>query len=555
MSAPSPRRALQWTLLAALARALAMPGFLGSLGWLLLIPAICFRVAGWRQGAGWKTDYLGGLVYWTISFVFLVHVFLLVPVGAAIILATAWLVEGWCFRLLNRRFSVSVAALLALPLAEFLRMKWFYLAVGGVPWANLGFALAPSPALPLASILGEGGFVILAVAFGLMPWSLWQGKGAERRVAAVAPAILLLSSGLLYLLPGTPEAEGSLRCLTIQPMIRIDEKHGGLNASEFFKREDKITQEAFEAGENPELVIWAETMWPFAAVEQESIGIMRRPWPNQPVEERAMQDLQYEQSLMVRYLLAQGRDRPHFLTGAHFYYPVQPSDPPEVLSPRGTEFLLFDASGNLLQHFSKHKLVPFGESLPFEGKFPGAEAISRLFQRVSGLRPDFARTQQTGPLREVDGLPRLGGAVCWENVFEDTFRMQADAGAQAFLILSNEDWFGLDGIEMAQMVQATRLRALETGLSILRSTNTGVTCLVSPDGHVEAPLQPGETGWWGVDLPLRPVAGWLTPYRAFGWLLLPSWSLLAALLALLSWWKPALKPSQERMLDPLPGEG
>lgn len=555
MSPTSPRRALQWTLLAALARALAMPGFLGGFGWLLLFPAIGFRVAGWQQGARWKIDYLGGILFWTISFIFLVHVFLLVPLGAAIILGSCWVVEGWLFRLLNRRFSVSVSALLALPLAEFLRMKWFYLAVGGVPWANLGFALAPSPALPLASVLGEGGLVILAVALGLMPWCLWRTQGRERQVAAVAPIMIVVSAGLVMILPGTPNPEDSLRCLTVQPMIRIDEKHGGLNASEFFDREDKVTQDAFQAGERPDLVIWAETMWPFAAVEQDSIGIMRRPWPNQPVEERGMQDLQYEQSLMVRFLLARAENRPHFLTGAHFYYPVQPSDSPDVLSPRGTEFLLFDSSGNLLQHFSKHKLVPFGESLPFGGNFPGAEAISRLFQQVSGLRPDFARTEQTGPLKEVDGLPRLGGAVCWENVFEDTFRMQADMGAQAFLILSNEDWFGLGGIEMEQMVEATRLRALETGLSILRSTNTGVTCLVSPDGTVEAPLKPGETGWWGVDLPLRPVAGWLTPYRAFGWLLLPTWSLLAVLLALLSWWKPAQKPLEERQLDPLSGEG
>jgi len=515
-----------------------MPGLLGGFGWLLLFPAVSWRVHGWRQGSGWRHDYQGGVLFWLISFAFLIHVTWLAPLGAAVILASCWVVEGLLFRLLRRRFQDATAALLALPLAEFLRMKWFYLAVGGVPWANWGFALSPSPAFRLAPILGEGGLVLLAVALGLLPWCLLQPPRQGRRLAAAAPLLVLAASLALLLHRPPPEPIGTLRCLVIQPMIRIDEKHGGLDAQSFFRREDEVTQEAFQAGEQPDLVIWGETMWPFAAVEQDSIGLMRRPWTNRPMEERAMADLQEEQRLMVRFLLAPAANRPHFLTGAHFYYPVQPDEPPEMLSPRATEFLLFQANGELLQHFSKHRLVPFGETLPLRGRFPGAEWLSRTFQRYFGLRPDFAQSTTTGPLTEVDGLPRLGGAVCWENVFEDTFRMQADAGAQAFLILSNEDWFGLDGIEMAQMVAATRLRAAETGLSMLRATNTGISCLVTPQGLVDAPLAPGETGWWGVDLPLRPVAGWTTPYRAYGWLLLPTWSLLAALLALLSWWRP-----------------
>lgn len=551
----SGRRPLAGTVASALARGLAVPGFLGPIGWLLLLPAVSWRVHAWEQGARWRSDMLGGVVFWLLAFCFLVHVHPLAPPGAALILSSCWIVEGLLYRVLRRRFSAPGAALLALPLAEYLRMTWFYLAVGGVPWASLGFILAPSPAIALAPFLGEGGLVVLATAFGLIPFALTRARGEGRRIAAVAPLLVLISAGVVAWSPPLPTTEDTLRCLTIQPMIRVEEKHGGLTATAFFKREDALTQRAFAAGEAPDLVIWAETMWPFAAVEPDSSGLMRRPWPNRPVEERAMVDLQKEQRELVRFLLAPAANQPHFLTGAHFYYPVQPEDGPDALSPRNTEFVLFDAGGDLLQHFSKHQLVPFGETLPFGGNFPGADWLSRTFQRHFGLRPDFARTANTGPLTEVDGLPRLGGAVCWENVFESTFRMQADAGAQAFLILSNEDWFGLDGLEMEQMVEATRLRAAETGLAILRSTNTGVTCLVLPDGSVASELPPGVEGWWAVDLPLRPAAGWTTAYRAAGWLLLPSWSLVAAIFGAWALARPRPRSQAPVPLDPSGGEG
>ncbi|MHC4380913.1 MAG: hypothetical protein ACYSU1_07470, partial [Planctomycetota bacterium] len=118
------------------------------------------------------------------------------------------------------------------------------------------------------------------------------------------------------------------------------------------------------------------------------------------------------------------------------------------------------------------------------------------------------------------------------------YRSQADAGAQAFVILANEDWFGQDGLEMAQMVSATRLRAAETGLAMLRATNTGLTCLVSADGTVDYGIPPGEEGWWAVDLPIAEVGGASSSYRSWGWRVAPFWAGLGLLLALLGLLRP-----------------
>lgn len=536
--------ALILTLLAAVTRALAMPGWMGSGAWPLIFVAVALRILAWRKGQRLWHDYLGGVVFWCFTFSFLTNinphpiagagaVF-----GASLILGSCWWVEGLLVRLLQRRLSLPVAALLALPTAEYLRMTWFYLGVGGVPWASLGLALEPSILYPYARVFGEFGLLLLATTGGVLLASLPLGQG--RRPAGLCFLGLLLLGAPFV---AAPEVEDrSLRCLTIQPNVSVEDKNILMSAFDFFGTQYEVTKDAFLAGEEPDILLWAETMWPFPAVEEGQEGFMSRPWPHKPDEVRTMKSVQERQEELVQVTLSLAPERTYFLTGAHFYYPLTEEELGSRQSVRNTEFVLFNHEGRLLDHFSKQELVPFGEYLPFGGAFPGAATLSRKVHEATGLRPDFSRTDTTGPLPPTEGLPSLGGLVCWENMFEAPFRKQADAGAEAMIILSNEDWFGLKGLEMAQMMSATRLRAAETGLAVLRATNTGVTSLVQADGSVEIGLEPGTQGWWGVDLPLKTEAK--SPYRSWGWILAPLWSLVGGLMALFGLIRP-VRCSQE----------
>lgn len=542
--------ALWLTILAALLRAFSMPGWFGDWMWPLVIVSVVLRILAWEKQPRLWVDYVGGVVFWLVAFSFLQHVQVLAPLPAALILGSCWWVEGVLYRFLRTRLSTSFAAFLALPAAEYLRMKFFYLGVGGVPWASMGLALEPSPLYPYARVLGESGLVILAVGVGVSIWALWKERNMRPSLV-----LLVLLFGASPWLSAPVQPTESLRCLTIQPNVSVEEKNGTwLTATEFFNVQKDVTWEAFKTGEQADLVIWAETMWAYPAAEEGAKGFMRRPWPHKPDEITDMFDVTYRQRLMVEALLARADNEPYFLTGAHFYYPVLKEELETEYSQRGTEFVLFDARGKLLDHFSKQELVPFGESLPFGGDFPGAKAIRKWVHNTFGLRPDFQKTEDAGPLDGIAALPALGGTVCWENVFEAPYRRQANAGAQAFVILSNEDWFGPEGLEMHQMVAATRLRAAEAGLAMLRATNTGYTCLVKSDGEVVYGIEPNTPGWWGVDLPIASTNAKATPYRLGGYLLAPIWAAIASILALLSilqiGWKRRIQGKKTKVLDP-----
>jgi apolipoprotein N-acyltransferase len=154
--------------------------------------------------------------------------------------------------------------------------------------------------------------------------------------------------------------------------------------------------------------------------------------------------------------------------------------------------------------YRKVHLLPFGEYMPWQ---PVSGWILEHFNlRLSHFTPGSADQ----PLLRAGGYPFIT-SICYEDAFsENALRGLQDA---AYLVnATNDAWFG-DSIEPHQHLQNARMRALETGRYLLRSTNTGVTAIVSPDGRIlkQAPLFT-TTALTGT---IRPMTG-LTPYAWIG---------------------------------------
>ncbi len=129
------------------------------------------------------------------------------------------------------------------------------------------------------------------------------------------------------------------------------------------------------------------------------------------------------------------------------------------------------------QRYAKNHLVPFGEySPPLFGWFYAWANIPMSDQTPGGRhQPPMIFDDQ-----------RIGINICYEDVFGAEIATAA-ADATILLNLSNLAWYG-DSLAQPQHLQMARIRALETGRPMLRSTNTGMTAAVLPDGRVEAVL-------------------------------------------------------------------
>ncbi len=140
---------------------------------------------------------------------------------------------------------------------------------------------------------------------------------------------------------------------------------------------------------------------------------------------------------------------------------------------------LFNPQGELVARYDKVHLVPFGEYVPFRKMFSFA---SGLTEQVG----EFNRGSSRQPLQAGD--QSLGVFICYESIFPDEVRRFALNGAQVFVNISNDGWYGDSGA-YAQHLRQARMRAIENSRWLLRDTNTGVTAAIDPYGRIVASVE------------------------------------------------------------------
>ena len=182
---------------------------------------------------------------------------------------------------------------------------------------------------------------------------------------------------------------------------------------------------------------------------------------------------------------------------------------------RGEEFRYYNSlvsiTGDRPQAYRKRHLVPFGEFIP-----PGFRWILAILHIPLS---DFARGADAQPPITAGGIP-FGVAICYEDIFGEEV-IDALPAAQVLVNVSNDAWFG-ESFAADQHLQASQMRALETGRWMVRSTNTGASAAIDERGRVIKRLPPFASGTLVEQV--TPRIG-MTPYARTG-----NWPVLAMLL-------------------------
>jgi apolipoprotein N-acyltransferase len=133
--------------------------------------------------------------------------------------------------------------------------------------------------------------------------------------------------------------------------------------------------------------------------------------------------------------------------------------------------------GDWLGAYNKMHLVPFGEYVPFKRIFGFAGGLTK---EVGDFSPGTSRAA-------LQAGSKLGVFICYESIFPDEIRQLAANGAEVFVNISNDGWYGDSGA-YAQHLKQARMRAVENDRWLLRDTNTGVTASIDPYGRVVATI-------------------------------------------------------------------
>lgn len=390
-------------------------------------------------------------------------------------------VFGWLAWRTLRDGGLFPAVPLLFTAHEMVRMSW---PETGYGWILLGQALAASPLLVQVADLGG----VLAVTFvgasaATALWALVSGRPGR------VPAACVVAGALLYgiVRPATLGApqEGPL-LVSIQPGFPQQLKEAPAAEGLRWERCLALTQDLGRAHPEADLLVFPETMWPWwqeCLLDGRSDAAARQG----PASARLDAALAAAASRLAAHRAelsaAFAGQRTSQLLGVPSSLAV---DSGEILLLNSA--LLFPPQGPALARYDKHILIPGGEYVPFRGTLPAALRawLDRMVRELADFVPDLA----PGPGARVLRLPAADGAdalpfgvtICFENAYGAYTSEFVAQGARFLVNLSNEGWFGTSP-EFDHMELQSVLRAVETRRALFRSTNTGISCLVRPDGR------------------------------------------------------------------------
>ena len=336
----------------------------------------------------------------------------------------------------------------ALVLAPFLwvAVELARTRITGFPWALLGIAQVDNVALSrIAAWTGVYGvsFEILLVNMAVAAAFLVPRQKRGPMLAASIAAAAVLQAGRLV---EPPPAGTDHAALLVQQNIPVSANWSPAYYQQTLTELASLTLSATRnAGAKLDLIVWPESPAPF--------------FTNEPHFREAVSELARQAKVPV-------------VAGAIG------SDSPTVNSegPLFNSAVLVTSSGEWQGRYDKAHLVPFGEYLPFPS----------LFSFAGGLTKEVGQFERGTSRRPLDaGRQQLGTFICYESIFPDEVRQFARSGAQVFVNISNDGWYGDSGA-YAQHLNQTRMRAIENDRWILSATDTGVTASIDPYGRVTA---------------------------------------------------------------------
>ena len=130
----------------------------------------------------------------------------------------------------------------------------------------------------------------------------------------------------------------------------------------------------------------------------------------------------------------------------------------------------------------------------------------------------------------VRGEDKVGSLICFEVTIDELHYDLIDQGASALMVQTNSSDFG-KSVQGVQLAAISRMRAIETGRTVVSISTVGVSGIYAPDGKVVEELESFEPGAMVSDIVLRTDK---TPAMVFGRYIEPTAFALTLLLTLLA---------------------
>lgn len=334
-------------------------------------------------------------------------------------------------------------------------LEWARMYVGtGFPWASLAASQWERPVvLQLASWTGFYGVSFVIVFFNLciagflrQRFVLREKQGLSWELFLGFSVLAMLIFWFVKLSPSMRDREPLFSAALIQPYIPASLKWTQEQAIETLEVLEVYTYKATQEL-SPEVIIWPEAAPPAPINGDSFVG----EW----IESLA-------QELAVPIVTGSLSDEE-----GHWYNGIFVVDPEK---------------GIQASYYAKRRRVPFGEYVPFR------DYVWKFVDKIVPLPEDILASQEASlmDLSIHEKIYRLGGLICYEDVFARIARQEAMA--DVFIVVTNDSWFG-EKAGAFQHAAESVLRAVENGRPFVRCGNGGWSGWIDERGNIREVLQ------------------------------------------------------------------
>lgn len=491
-------------IISAFIYSMAFPGFVTSKGFgLIAFFALIPVLAIIRNTSAFATGIYGFLFgvsfyiffnYWLPGFHKLAILIVTIIKGSEMVLLFLALKAADSF---FKKRGYILQALIWVSYA-YLAESWF----AGYPYGNIGYSLyLYLPLMQIAEITGVWGIIFML----LLPQTFlaryvadaFSGKSESivsylkrNRIFTCVYIVLFI----LWLLFGfvrlgkwrNEEPDRTWRVATVQH--NHDSWKGGLSTYRTnFSNLRRLSLEAIRR--NPEIVVWSETAF-----------IPSVDWHmNYSYEETDKISSNEKTAALVKEFVDFGEELGlPLLTGNPRGVLKDPTKGPvledgDLNRSDYNTVILFD-DGKIKQSYAKQHLVPFTEHFPYEKQLPW------LYNMLLANDYNWWLAGTEPVVFEAAGV-KFSTPICYEDTFGFHSAEFVKNGSEVIVNLTNDRWSGCAEAAI-QHAQIATLRSVETRKSMVRSTNSGYTCLILPTGEIKDPVEQFKMTWHIYDVPV-----------------------------------------------------
>jgi len=513
------------------------------LAWVSLVPfilacSLCPRRTKPKTLA--LAAYIVSLCYWLGNLYWIVPVTIVGWIAFCLYTALLWPILALCLRYCRIK---KIPLFLTVPILTVGAERLQGVFLGGFFWRFLAHSQYQNITLiQIADIFGAGGVsFLIAMVNGLLAELIIAAVSChpERSEGSPLPVKIIKFFASLRL---TLFLKTTLVCATLVAAVaygrwRISQEDefveaGPVAASlqssvpQSVKRTFKAGQEIFDglmkqskagAEAGAELIVWPETM--VQAILDKNV------WPFLVSAE--------DDKALDKALREHSKETAFVLVGAYGAQVQQGKDLGISLARYNSAFLYRPDGRKDDSRYDKIHLVPFGEFLPFRKSWPWLYNFLMKFTPYNydyslDAGSEYTVFEMTSPVRDDEketSVYKFGVMICYEDTVPAIARRFAldrhrKKRLDWLVNISNDGWFVrfkdervLPSTELPQHAAICAFRAVENRLAVLRSVNTGISCLIDSLGRIrnvflagtlphKAMARTGMAGWFTDRIPI-----------------------------------------------------